>query len=115
MSRLTGSVHTGGWRQKYGIQQMAETAAAPLYLRMERIRKMDPLITAHSVRDLLLQRVRAEYSEMPGLGLTLAQAARFWTLDRATCAALLETLVSTKFLTRTNDGTYIRRDGARAG
>ncbi len=60
--------------------------------------------------DHLLQRVRAEYREMPGLRLTLAQAARLWSLDRSTCAALIDVLVSTKFLARTVDGAYVRFD-----
>jgi hypothetical protein len=30
----------------------------------------------------LLNRVRGEYAEMPGLTLTLAQAQRLWGLDR---------------------------------
>ncbi len=42
----------------------------------------------------LLQRVRAEYLEMPGLKLTAPQARRLWGLDCATCDA-----ASTKPLT----------------
>jgi len=68
----------------------------------------------------LLQRLRAEYLEMPGLRLTLAQAARLWSLDRSTCAALFDVLLSTKFLTRTSDNSYVRADagpsnGRRSG
>ena len=61
--------------------------------------------------DYLLRRVRAEYHEMPGLRLTLTQAARLWSLDRSTCAALLDVLVSREFLAQTVDGSYVPADG----
>jgi len=64
-----------------------------------------------SAIDYLLRRVRAEYHEMPGLRLTLTQAARLWSLDRSTCAALLDVLVSREFLAQTVDGSYVRTDG----
>ncbi len=56
----------------------------------------------------LLQRIRGEYLEMPGLSLTAAQAHRLWSLDLSTCVTLLETLVEAKFLGRTHDGRYFR-------
>jgi hypothetical protein len=59
-----------------------------------------------SVFDDWLQRVRSEYLELPGLRLTVAQAARLWTLDRATCACLLDALVYARFLVLTADGLY---------
>jgi DNA-binding IclR family transcriptional regulator len=60
--------------------------------------------------DHLLQRVRGEFLEMPGLRLTPAQAARFMSLDRSMCAELLEALVQSGFLARTPDGAYLRAD-----
>lgn len=42
----------------------------------------------------LLARIRAEYLEMPGMRLTLPQAARLFNLERTQCARLLETLVA---------------------
>ena len=45
------------------------------------------------VSALLLQRIRAEYLEMPGLNLTAAQAQRLWGLDGATCDMVLAALV----------------------
>jgi DNA-binding IclR family transcriptional regulator len=44
---------------------------------------------------------------MPGLRLTLAQAARLWQLDRSSCEALLLALVDEGFLTRTADGAFV--------
>ena len=38
-------------------------------------------------------RVRAEYREMPGMRLTLAQAARLFNLELGACERVLESLV----------------------
>jgi hypothetical protein len=56
----------------------------------------------------LLQRVEAEYREMPGLSLTLSQAERLWGLDRATCAFVLTTLIDRRVLRQAPNGTYLR-------
>jgi hypothetical protein len=50
-----------------------------------------------------LQRARAEFIEMPGLQLTVEQAARLWACDRALCNAVLAALVDARFLVRTRD------------
>jgi len=60
----------------------------------------------------LLQRIRGEYLEMPGLRLTPEQAGRLWSLDLDTCRRLLEALVEAKFLARSGDGTYFRLSAA---
>lgn len=39
-------------------------------------------------------RIQAEYQEMPGLSLTLPQAARLFNLERAHCARVLDALVT---------------------
>jgi hypothetical protein len=59
----------------------------------------------------VLQRIQGEYSEMPGLRLTPAQAQRLWGLDRATCETLLKVLVNDNFLSITRDGSFIRTEG----
>lgn len=41
----------------------------------------------------LRRRIHAEFREMPGLRLTLAQAARFFHLERSECDRLLRELV----------------------
>jgi hypothetical protein len=56
-----------------------------------------------------LTRIRAEYLEMPGLALTLVQAARLWGADCAVVEPLLRSLVDSGFLWRTADGQYVRR------
>ena len=48
--------------------------------------------------DSVVARVRGEYSEMPGLQLTCAQACRRWHMHVSTCEQLLEQLVQEFFL-----------------
>ena len=63
----------------------------------------------------MLQRICAEYFEMPGLQLTLKQAQRLWGLDEETCAHALEFLVEKRFLVRTSRNLYARlTDGSVA-
>ena len=57
--------------------------------------------------DSLVERVRGEYREMPGLSLTLSQACRLWQVDRDQCEAVLETLVAEQFLIRTKAGAFM--------
>jgi hypothetical protein len=57
--------------------------------------------------EALVARIRGEYSQMPGLRLTIAQASRLWQLDALTCEVLLEQLVRDAFLGKTIDGAYI--------
>jgi hypothetical protein len=56
-----------------------------------------------------LTRIRAEYLEMPGLALTLVQAARLWGAERGVVEPLLRSLVDSGFLWRTDGGQYVRR------
>lgn len=59
----------------------------------------------------LVDRVRNEFLEMPGLRLTLPQAAKLWGLDLTSCEAVVDVLVRTEFLHRTAAGTVARSDG----
>lgn len=61
--------------------------------------------------DALLHRIRGEFVEMPGLRLTMAQAARLWHLDQALVGRLFGQLVESRFLARQPDGAY-RRAGS---
>ena len=60
----------------------------------------------------LLQRIRSEFLEMPGLRLTPAQAARLWALDRPTSERVLDGLTVTGFLLKRRDGAYLRASAA---
>jgi len=56
----------------------------------------------------LVERVRGEFIEMPGLQLTVAQAARLWGLDLAACRHVVDVLVDSSFLRWTESGKIIR-------
>jgi hypothetical protein len=58
----------------------------------------------------ILQRVRTEFLEMPGLRLTRAQARRLWAVDETLCDAILATLVETRFLVRSGNVTFMRAE-----
>ena len=53
-------------------------------------------------------RVRSEFLEMPGLRLTIRQAARLWGLEAAACEHVIEVLVRSEFLRRIPDGMVTR-------
>ena len=65
--------------------------------------------TRHRVSDRLGRRVRAEFLEMPGLCLTFDQAQRLWSLERRTCEDLLNSLIDSRFLRRTDRGLFVLR------
>jgi hypothetical protein len=56
----------------------------------------------------IVQRIRAEYIEMPGLTLRPEQVQRLCGVDGALCARILQVLVETGFLSKRADGTYAR-------
>jgi len=55
-----------------------------------------------------LDRIRAEYLEMPGMRLTIEQIERLCGVDRATCRIVVDALVEAKFLGLHRNGTYAR-------
>ncbi len=59
----------------------------------------------------LVERIRAEFIEQPGLRLTEAQASRLWQLTPATCHEALSMLIASGFLARTPDGRFARSNG----
>ena len=56
----------------------------------------------------LLNRMRGEFMEMPGLRLTSAQVQRLCGVEAMTCELVLAALVDAKFLNANQDGTYRR-------
>jgi hypothetical protein len=58
----------------------------------------------------LVERVRSEFIEMPGLRLTPAQAARLWGMDDASCHHVISALVRVAFLRWTATGMVVRSD-----
>ena len=61
----------------------------------------------------IIERIRGEYLEMPGLRLTPAQAQRLCGVDQTVCKAVLDALVDAEFLSVNAHGMYTRAsDGA---
>ena len=58
--------------------------------------------------DAALRRAQAEFNEMPGLNLTVAQASRLWSFDSALCSEILSTLVERRFLVRIRNESFAR-------
>lgn len=56
----------------------------------------------------VVDRVRGEFVEMPGLELTLPQAVRLWTLGTDDCRYVIDALVDAGFLKWTPRRTIIR-------
>ena len=56
----------------------------------------------------LLNRVRSEFIEMPGLRLRIEQAQRLWNLDRPNCETVLRSLVEANFLRQYPDDAFSR-------
>jgi hypothetical protein len=78
-------------------------SAAPVSLLVEHASPARPIA---GVTDALLDRIRGEFREMPGLSLTLRQAARLWRLDAVACDVALRILVEERFLDRTRRGVF---------
>jgi hypothetical protein len=53
-----------------------------------------------------LQRIRAEYREMPGVSLSKERMQTLWGLDASVCDAV-DALVAGRVLRRTAGGTYV--------
>jgi DNA-binding GntR family transcriptional regulator len=64
-------------------------------------------ITAPLLQDVL-ERIRADYLEMPGMRLRPEQVQRLCGVDSSVCRQVLDLLVQTKFLCVRRDGTYAR-------
>ncbi len=56
----------------------------------------------------VIERVRAEFLEMPGMRLTEPQVQRLCGVEQPICQLVLDSLVDAKFLCRTPDGAYGR-------
>ncbi len=56
----------------------------------------------------VVDRVRADFMEMPGLELTIPQAVRLWTIGADDCRFVIDTLVDLGFLKWTTRRTVVR-------
>ena len=57
-----------------------------------------------------VRQVKAEFLEMPGLTLTVAQASRLWSFEAGFCLAVLGALEESRFLVRTRSSAFARAD-----
>ena len=60
--------------------------------------------------DHIIERLRSEFLEMPGMRLTARQVQRLCGVDERVCLVVLEALVDSQFLRRGADGIYARVD-----
>jgi hypothetical protein len=56
----------------------------------------------------LIDRVKAEFDEMPGLRLTVPQATRLWGMEHTLCLTVVDALVRASFLRWGRGGTIVR-------
>src|SRR5436190_5276930 len=56
----------------------------------------------------VLERLRGEYLEMPGLKLRIEQVQRLCGIEQTMCKLVLDALVKADFLCLTSDGSYVR-------
>lgn len=66
-----------------------------------------------ATRECLRQRLRAEFTEMPGLTLTLAQAVRLFGIHKDVCVRVLGELSAEGLVYRTLGAQYRRRPARR--
>jgi len=64
-------------------------------------------------RQLTVDRLRAEFLEMPGLRLTVDQVHRLCGVESPMCLEVLEALVQEQFLCVKPDGSYARATEGR--
>ena len=74
--------------------------------RAERRRRARGTPDGEPARSQLVPMIVGTYREMPGLKLHLTQAARLFGLRSETCRIVLDDLVNTGRLRRTEDGQY---------
>ena len=84
---------------------------------LPRSRRIEPHLPSKSAaadrRETLVRRVRAEFFEMPGMRLTVAQAQRLFGLPNDLCEWILAELTREGFLSRTHNGMFARREFSR--
>jgi hypothetical protein len=75
---------------------------------------MTSTTVANDVDPGLLIRVYREYTDLPGLSLTLTQASRLWGSDEAESRQVLDELVARAVLRRSG-AHYVRADSWSSG
>ena len=76
-------------------------------MKTDRVAAMHDMMTfAAMERRRIVQRIREEFLETPGLRLNVYEAARFWGLDEAICAWILSELAAEGFLAEGADQRF---------
>ena len=70
-----------------------------------------PEVTTMDVENVV-ERIRAEFEEMPGLVLTMPQASRFFGIDQDLTRSVMDRLVSSAYLRWTRSGAVARTGSA---
>lgn len=58
--------------------------------------------------EVVAERVRAEFEEMPGMTLTMPQASRLFGLEHEVCRTIVDRLVTKAYLKWTHTGAVTR-------
>lgn len=66
----------------------------------------DIMACAYVIEPGICRRILGEYEDLPGLRLSVRQAARLWSLELAYCEATLEFLVAEGLLRRSAQNEY---------
>jgi hypothetical protein len=66
------------------------------------------MMARSATSDAMINRVRGEFLEMPGLSLKRDQVQRLCGIERTMCQLVLDTLVDARFLYAKSDGQYAR-------
>lgn len=92
------------WQALMDISLVPAVARLPLAVPIER-RNL-------AARHALLARIHGEFEEMPGLSLTIDQAARLFGLHRDIASRIFGALIAGHVLSCTSDGQFILRGSA---
>ena len=84
--------------------------ATPAPVSISTFASVPPIERRMQARDALLRRVRGEFEEMPGLSVTLPQAAMLFGMAESVCRRVLHQLIDARFLRRTSAGRYVMAD-----
>jgi hypothetical protein len=69
--------------------------------------RLEKVAVMRTIEDVL-NHIRAEYLEMPGLRLKAKQVQRLCGIEQTMCQLVLDSLVDEKFLDAKSDGHYAR-------
>jgi hypothetical protein len=65
-------------------------------------------VASLTASESLLQHIRGEFCESPGLRLTRLQIQQLWNLDVDECRIVIQRLLHSRFLREATDGALVR-------